>query len=89
MRGLWFISWLGPLPVPLLLITNCPRYFFVAGLNRNMMSQQNPQIEIEDELQRFMMLHGFNSVEEIKKIQVEELLKMDGFGWRIAKKIQS
>ena len=47
------------------------------------MSQQIPKIEVEDELERFMVLHGFENIEAIKKFSVEELLKMDGFGYRL------
>lgn len=47
------------------------------------MSQQTPKIEVMDELNRFMILHHFKNIEEVKKRPFEELLKMDGFGWRI------
>lgn len=46
-----------------------------------------PKIEVEDELQRFMELHNFTDIEQIKKLPIEELLKMDGFGWRVLKEI--
>jgi len=51
------------------------------------MTEEMPKIEVQDELQRFMELHGFTDIEQIKKLPVEELLKMDGFGWRILNKL--
>lgn len=47
------------------------------------MSQENPKIEIEDELERFMASHQFENIEAVKKIPAEELLKMDGIGYRL------
>ncbi|MCC6182615.1 MAG: hypothetical protein IT237_12355 [Bacteroidia bacterium] len=47
------------------------------------MTEEMPKIEVEDELQRFMVLHNFTDIEQIKKLSVEELLKMDGIGWRM------
>lgn len=47
------------------------------------MSQGSPKIEVEDEMERFMQLHGFKNIEEVKKLPVEKLLKMDGFGMRM------
>lgn len=47
------------------------------------MSQEPTKIEVEDELERFMALHGFSTIDEIKKLATEELLKMDGFGFRL------
>ena len=53
------------------------------------MSQEQPKIEVEDELERFMALHQFKTIEEVKKLPVEELLKMDGFGWRLLRSVNS
>jgi hypothetical protein len=47
------------------------------------MSRQIPKIEVIDELNRFMIQHQFKNIEDVKKRPFEELLKMDGFGWRI------
>lgn len=52
------------------------------------MTEEMPKIEVQDELKRFMALHGFTDIEQIKKLPVEELLKMDGFGWRILNFVQ-
>lgn len=49
------------------------------------MSQEQTHIEVENELQRFMQLHGYKSLEEILKVPIEQLLKMEGFGFRILK----
>lgn len=38
---------------------------------------------VKDELERFMNLHNFKSLEEVLKITPEDLLKMDGFGMRL------
>lgn len=48
-----------------------------------MMSREQTKIEVEDELERFMASHQFTTIDEIKKLPVEELLKMDGLGYRL------
>lgn len=38
---------------------------------------------LQNELKRFMKLHRLKSLKEVKKIPVPELLKMEGFGYRL------
>ena len=47
------------------------------------MSLENHGIEIEDELERFMQLHKLKNIKDVLKIAPAELLKMDGFGYRL------
>ena len=49
------------------------------------MDTNTPKIELQDEMERFMQLHKFNSLEEVVKTPIEILLKMDGFGYRMLK----
>jgi hypothetical protein len=49
------------------------------------MDTNTQKIEVQDEMERFMQLHKFNSIQEVVKTPVEILLKMDGFGYRMLK----
>ena len=44
---------------------------------------------ISPELDYFMQLHKIVSVPELLSIKNEDLLKMDGFGWRLMKQVLS
>lgn len=41
------------------------------------------EIEISPELKRFMDYHKLPNLESLLLIDDEDLLKMDGFGWRM------
>ena len=44
---------------------------------------------ISPELNYFMELHKIVSVDELLSIKNENLLKMEGFGWRLMKQVLS
>ena len=46
------------------------------------MSRENNNIEIEHDLERFLALHQL-TLDEVKAMPPAELLKMDGFGYRL------
>ncbi|TSE03175.1 hypothetical protein [Aquimarina algiphila] len=41
------------------------------------------KLEIEDELKKFMTTHRMTTLEDLLKIKGSELLKMEGFSYRI------
>lgn len=47
------------------------------------MSQESNKIEIEDQLKQFMRLHRLEYIEDVLNIAPADLLKMDGFGYRL------
>lgn len=46
------------------------------------MDQESNHIEIEKDLERFLALHQL-TLDEVKAMPQAELLKMDGFGYRL------
>jgi len=62
-------------------LLNNPRYFFEVGETNIKMEKSN--IEFENELQQFIKLHQLRNLDEVCKIPVDKLLKMDGFGYRL------
>lgn len=47
------------------------------------MSQNTETEDLQKDLQRFMELHSITSIEVVMKMPTAELLKMDGFGYRM------
>lgn len=52
------------------------------------MDKERPKIEVKDELERFMILHGFNSIERVLELPTDTLLSMDGFGMRLVVEVE-
>lgn len=44
-------------------------------------------VVISPELQEFMDIHQIPSVAALLQIEAEQLLKMEGFGWRLMKEV--
>ena len=44
-------------------------------------------VVISPELQEFMDIHQIPSVAALFQIEAEQLLKMEGFGWRLMKEV--
>ena len=57
--------------------------FLWPGINKSMMSQDTETKDLEIDLKRFMELHDIPSVEDILQLNASDLLKMDGFGYRL------
>lgn len=47
------------------------------------MSQDEEQKDLQADLERFMALHGIVTLQEVIAITPAQLLKMDGFGYRL------
>lgn len=48
------------------------------------MEAQHP---VSQELERFMQLHSILSLDDLLAINNEDLLEMDGFGWKLMKEV--
>lgn len=49
---------------------------------------ENPLTQLPEpteEMKQFMKLHNLNEFSEVLKIKAAELMKMEGFGWRLLK----
>ena len=53
------------------------------------MSQDTEIKDLQKDLQLFMELHEITSVEDVLQMQAAELLKMDGFGYRLLNYLMS
>ena len=45
------------------------------------------QKTLSQELERFMQLHSIMSLDNLLAISNEDLLEMDGFGWKMMKEV--
>ena len=45
------------------------------------------QYPLSQELERFMQLHSILSLDDLLAISNEDLLEMDGFGWKLMKEV--
>lgn len=47
------------------------------------MDQAKTSKDLQNDLKRFMKLHKLKSLNAVKKIPLPDLLKMEGFGYRL------